>query len=491
MSLILKKAVAAGRRSDVDTGVRRRAGCLLFHAESAMRRGNWIQGSIVGAIFALGCGSQSRPESTASEPELLLCQEYTLINAFGEPYQEHERYMLPAINRTLSFYPELVDAVGLDHVSTCDEARTFMREYGSYSAAHPGFDAYQPRDHSPPADPGPYPGPAPTLELPKILNASAVFNYPVVRIANNRNSTCTGYFVAKNWIATAAHCLSYSGTDVTVKTKPISDYYAYRIDRPDSTAATLGKIYAVAGITGKFLQYPDPDWKGWDPMSTANKAAFDFGLLYLEPANFDPILPPSVSNSALRISDNFPTTTDTLTFFGWGPNTWTKSTNAVGPTDTLRTGTFVPTTASPDPLLWTVPASTSMRPCIGDSGGPAAISTTVAGASQWVVMAELGGNLTDTTEKCAEAGDSLGFPRMFSESTFIEETMRIWQGRKFQCIGFPFAGSSGTDYLRCWGNPCSKDTDCVKDTEVCRGLVASKPNIKGQCLKKDGLTSTN
>jgi hypothetical protein len=41
----------------------------------------------------------------------------------------------------LSSYPDLANTLGMTKVTSCDEARAFMRGYYEYLEAHPGFDA--------------------------------------------------------------------------------------------------------------------------------------------------------------------------------------------------------------------------------------------------------------------------------------------------------------------------------------------------------------
>jgi len=58
----------------------------------------------------------------------------------SETSAELETYDGPLINQKLGAYPELADAIGMAHVSTCDDARAFMLAYNSYRSIHPGFD---------------------------------------------------------------------------------------------------------------------------------------------------------------------------------------------------------------------------------------------------------------------------------------------------------------------------------------------------------------
>jgi hypothetical protein len=213
----------------------------------------------------------------------------------------------------------------------------------------------------------------------------------------------------------------------------------------------------------------------------------DVGLIYIDGWDWDAKLPPNPNNSAMRISARAPTTSETLTQFAWGPNSWTKSTNAVGPTDTLRRANFVPTTISIQTLRWTVPASTSMRPCVGDSGGPAARAATINGVTQWIAAGALGGNTTDITERCSEATESIGWPRLDDSRVvdFINGTLQIWNGALFKCAEFSLGGTGPADYRRCWGTPCSSNADCTSG-QNCRGLIEGNSTVKGQCLPKAG-----
>jgi len=57
-----------------------------------------------------------------------------------------ETYVLSAINNKLRAFPEFTTAIGIYCVRDCGTARRFMKAYGEYRAAHPGFDDRQPLD---------------------------------------------------------------------------------------------------------------------------------------------------------------------------------------------------------------------------------------------------------------------------------------------------------------------------------------------------------
>jgi hypothetical protein len=459
-----------------------------------MRRGTRVELAVIGAVFALfasGCSSSGVAEtSSKEEPELLVCEAHTFTDATGVEFTAHSRFVLPAINRKLALYPGLAEAVGFDHVSTCEQGHAYFKGKAQYAAEHPGFDDDQPLTPISYPDPGPYPDAPPTLEVPKMLFGFATFNNPVVRLVNNRNQVCTGVFIAKNWIVTSAACLAYQGPNAATKTQPISGYYPYRIDRPDSRTATIGQAYTPATINGQLLQYPHPWWEGWDPAEPASSAHnYDVALLYLNSGAYDSLLPPDPTNSAIRLTRRSPTALDTHYLFGWGPATWTKSSGALGPADTLRRGDFGPITTSSSTFTWTASLS-SLKPCTADLGGSAMRQIYINGVQQWAAVGVLSGNLTDTVDPCAEQGDSMVFSRLDNSSLgryFFESVMQIWNGRLFTCKTFALPPGTSTDYARCWGDPCGQDADCL-GTEVCQGLVPGNSAIKGQCLLREGLT---
>ena len=57
-----------------------------------------------------------------------------------------ETYVLSAINHKLRAFPEFTKAIDIYCVRDCETARRFMKAYGAYRAAHPGFDDQEPMD---------------------------------------------------------------------------------------------------------------------------------------------------------------------------------------------------------------------------------------------------------------------------------------------------------------------------------------------------------
>src|SRR5262249_49587676 len=140
-------------------------------------------------------------------------------DATGEP----EHYIVSSMNRTISHYPEVASAIAMQSVSNWDEARAFSLAADKYFADHPYFDKNLPVSSEALPVPPPPPNPAPVQEifngtptgsdgqnpLPVVLishsfgkNDKYINGLPVVK----RSTTCSGTFITKNFILTAAHC---------------------------------------------------------------------------------------------------------------------------------------------------------------------------------------------------------------------------------------------------------------------------------------------
>lgn len=220
-------------------------------------------------------------------------------------------YSVTAMNNKLRNYPEFARVSGMGEVKTCADGRAFFKKYREYQQLVPNFDWNEPY-----IDPNfPETDPPPLTEEdvraaegigPKIKNGTGDRLSPVVRLYRNETLTsyCTGTFIARNWIITAAHCLLVKpgfkrGVDQSAGAQ-LNGWYPYNIE----FFGAQGKRERLVRYTN-VRQYMDPQYTGFEPEHPYH--AHDFALLYVH-HDHDGALPnvdPSASASGfpfMRVS---------------------------------------------------------------------------------------------------------------------------------------------------------------------------------------------
>jgi hypothetical protein len=410
-----------------------------------------------------------------------------------------ELYVPKAMNAKLRHFPDFAAHAGVSDVVDCATGRAFMAAYSAYESAHPGFDANQPLDAPPPSARPPLPPPhAPAVfEVNKILNGTPVQNAPVVRISGGPikqtasgpvSAVCTGTFIAKNWIATAAHCVAPVPIDqagnptgdpnFTPTLLPIieklSGWFGWTIDWADTNGMAIGPDGSVPGpqvaaeLRTIALQYPDPRWVGYSEFQTVGAYPNDFALLYLFHDN-DAFLPPNPDafGSTMRVSLKSPQLSETPTYYGSGLSNGLILLSQVG---TYPPGTFSVNDFADSVLV--PPSYTGPSVCEGDSGGPLVrtISIGPGGAQSQSIYGVLS-SIKNAAMLCAGSGSTVFWARADQEIGWINRAMKEWNGQSFFCDELPQTGGTDPEFAQCWGRPCASDMDC-QPTSTMAGVQA-------------------
>jgi hypothetical protein len=471
-----------------------------------------LKSCAVVVAFTWGCGpadtlSAPAPEAEVAESNVIAC------NADASP-EDREVYVLSAIRKKLRDYPDLALEWANPAPASCDEARAFRASYEQYSNDHPGFDADQPL--GPPPEPlGEPDGSLPQLEIDKIQNGQTPLPelgaYPrssVVRLTAlaGPNSvplgTCTGTFIAKNWIVTAAHCLSITrAQSIPSQNVVAGDLYGYarwKIDWADANGNPVG-LATVAAIDEDILQHPDPRYTG-----IPTEFRFDFALLYLNHQRYDRILPTRTDvGAAMRIAREAPTSSQAFFIAGYG----TTVAGAPENLRVLRSGAIGPVTFSDELILRSPGPNPEPTVCPGDSGGPLytvenipavalppeVVPSPPAPTRVPILQGVAKNILRGASDRCAGAGDTERWIPVYPERLFIEERMALWQnGPLFECRPGRPSGASSDTIAECWGQPCVTAKNCGSQycskpgtdfrTSECALCSGDCSCVIGQCL---------
>jgi hypothetical protein len=349
---------------------------------------------------------------------------------------------------------------------------------------------------------------------------------PVVRVTwmhpdGTPGDFCTGVFIAKNWIATAAHCLvplpncelelgqltpsgpfqfagSCANNAGALNSTSAIHLYGYQRVQIQWAAAngsvadggTLDDGTPIQGGTldttaDTALQIPDPKFMGFneDPMNQSDDYQQDFALLYLDDVLYDGLLPGNADNgSAMRIAatGNLP---DNASLFDEGAGNGSLLTPFMF-TQVTSASLQLDNTGEPTGVF----SSPGVGICHGDSGGPlyymsdtgpVLLGTSATTAPGLGSCSSAANGDTDYWKSAAAELTGLGF--LTSGVGFINAAMRLWNGDAFSCSTMPDPGNLGAAIAQCWGAPC--DVTAVPPSnpnnlrgcgagEVCKGAGA-------------------
>jgi len=435
---------------------------------SSQALGIWSRAvfAFVSVASLLGCSSAplSSGNDTEAESDGVICGSRTALTADGEAVQIPSWFNTRGMNAKLRFYPAFAEVLGLDRVSSCAEAEAYQAAYAQYASEHPNFDIDQPYEGRPVP---PLPDHTPPVELTEKIAYGDIGPFaPVVKLNTTykgKSYECTGTFIAKNWIMTAAHCLNIGEKPTIVADNA---YYPYTITWGDALGH-VGKQLTVKHV----LQLVNPDFTGTfgpGPIGPIPQGA-DFALLYLD-GSYDKNLPRSAMPEwDFMLLSSAGTAPLSARAWGWGA----PASNLLESMPLTTYSQLFQSSQDITSLIAVIPANPPYV-CSGDSGGPlvhkyfrtdptsgqtievpAAVATLVAGAGK-----------TDTSPCADKTGTAVVWGRIDQNMRFIRRVMRqrSFYGPNFDCKYQWEVGSTSTQLAQCWLTPCLDDSQCEAGT---------------------------
>jgi hypothetical protein len=363
----------------------------------------------------------------------------------------------------------------------------------------------------------------------------------IINRANGKPVTlsCTGTFINRNWILTAAHCISGAAINLCLQ-RGISrancqpawdDYGLWKIkgthsgDRPYVIDPIWARAYVHGNWHGRSREsnpiYCPPDGTCY---LRSLGARHDLALLYVRHFDDVQLEPRLEQNGAKRLSivtpnPNWPN----VRFYGWGAPTVTDPVT-LEQSSRLRVSTTPPVLTIHPPIEatieGTVQTDTNSFPCAGDSGGPlmrTGLSMTTNSGSVETGLEAIMGVLSYGFSLCAPLGTRRWLWTRVDvplNRAFIDDALTRWPPipnvptvdgfacKKRVLTGtLPPPAGPGEEVAECWGKPCTgvSDTACLAGTETCwnskdsfrdrsfcpacNGVSTGCQCMQGQCLR--------
>lgn len=308
---------------------------------------------------------------------------------------EHGTYDLAQMDATLTAYPELVDVLDLDRVTSCDDAPIFLARLTEHLESFPSED-------EPPTD----------FRI-AAADASNLTTNGVLRLTD---VGCTGVLIHERALITAAHCVA-----ALAPTTGEKNFWADDFDIDNFGGGNFEDTVRIN---------IHPDYAGTGGGYVADDGD-DIAVVKLTSGSF-----PFPASARHRMFTGYMSTIGSMTLYGAG-----VTSNAGTGGGVLRKMAYLPNWTGPEHIL--MDAETS-RICKGDSGGPIR-DFLPDGVTPVVAALTTSFQYDDEGDKCAMAGGKQRAVRLQNKVRWIDDM--IGGTDSDDCSSLVM---DGWTYERCW-----------------------------------------
>lgn len=413
------------------------------------------------AVCLAACGAESPKQQSSSEADQpnqslqgfhAVEREYPFFDQYGQTVcnmwewtdeegkvqSRSEFYLVDKMNDILDgrpladggvWEPEVVayiKASGVEHVASCDEARSFVARANEYYDAMPPTVSPEPQVQAPANAAAASASQSATGQVDKVADSKSSFYGSVVRI---NGGGCTGALIGPHALITAGHCVGPDGWSF--------NQIDYGTNHPELGCLSDHCSDPNAGPNVKTFRYPG--------FVGASDTQHDFALIvamirmpvdwpivvsWINPQGYITMLSSTLYANQLYAVDGYGFNADS-----GGTNGVQRVANYYNYVDNASNGSY----------WYTYVVSGRGRPCFNDSGGPGILYD--PSVNPWITAGQVSNaDMSGSNGICPGLGKKFRYTQVRDKVGWVRNTLIAQQGTDCSVV----AGSGGFNYVRCY-----------------------------------------